>query len=192
MVIRNCRKAMMPKTRNIARGENLIKAIPPSRLPRTPPAEDATETNDWRSLDEDDELLEEDDSSDCLDATSATIASFATSASDAPRLLRRRYRDKLRIETLDGDRRVMETQEMPCNKAAPNGSDGNVREAVLAGDVEGIGDEAVERFTDHGEIGGILEELKSGRVEIESVFEEEIDSEPWETSESLDPVSQTK
>lgn len=102
---------------NIAWGENRSITVPPRRFPRTPPAADAIQTYDCSSPEEDgEELLEEEVG--CF-PTSATMASFATSAIEAPRLLRRRYRVTVKIETLDGDRTAIVSHETACKKAAP-------------------------------------------------------------------------
>jgi hypothetical protein len=86
------------------------------RFPSTPPAEEAIQTYDWSSPEEDGfELLEEEVS--CF-PTSATIASLATSAIEAPRLLSRRYRVMVKIEKLDGERSAIASHETACNKAA--------------------------------------------------------------------------
>ena len=49
---------------------------------------------------------------------SATMASFATSAIEAPRLLRRRHRLKVKIEMPDGERIAIASHEAACKKAA--------------------------------------------------------------------------
>ena len=49
---------------------------------------------------------------------SATMASFATSAIEAPRLLRRRHRLKVTIEMPDGERIAIASHETDCKKAA--------------------------------------------------------------------------
>jgi len=48
----------------------------------------------------------------------ATMASFATSAIEAPRLLRRRHRLKVKIEMPDGERIAIASHETACKKAA--------------------------------------------------------------------------
>jgi hypothetical protein len=94
----------------------MLMAIPPSRFPRTPPAEEAIQTNDWSSPEEYDwEFLG--GKAGCF-PISATMASFATSAIDAPRLLRRRQRLKVTIEMPDGERIAMASHETACKKAA--------------------------------------------------------------------------
>ena len=50
--------------------------------------------------------------------TSATMASFATSAIEAPRLLRRRNKVMEKIEMLDGERIAIASHDTACNKAA--------------------------------------------------------------------------
>lgn len=52
-------------------------------------------------------------------------------------------------------------------------------------DGDGVGEEAIEGLGDHWQIGGVLKELEEGRRHGESVFEEEIDAQPWETPETL-------
>ena len=64
-------------------------------------------------------------------------------------------------------------------------SDGDVGDAVLASDVDGVGNDAVQGFSDHGEIGGALEELEGGRGGVKAVLEEEVDGSPWEAPEPL-------
>jgi len=89
--------------------------MPPRRLPRTPPAEEAIQTNDWR--------LPEEDGCGCLVeeglcfSISATMASFATSAIEAPRLLRRRYVEMVKIGMFDGEI-AMISHDSACKKAA--------------------------------------------------------------------------
>lgn len=89
--------------------------MPPRRLPRTPPTEEAIQTNDWR--------LPEEDGLECFFEEggglpiSATMASFATSAIDAPRLLRRRYIEIEKIDMLDGEIAIA-NHDNACNKAA--------------------------------------------------------------------------
>ncbi|RDX89925.1 hypothetical protein CR513_28277, partial [Mucuna pruriens] len=87
MVRKNWRARRSPNNKNKDCGENRPIKMPPRRFPRTPPAEEAIQTNDWRFPEEDGWgcLVEE---GVCL-AFSATMASFATSAIEAPRLLRR-------------------------------------------------------------------------------------------------------
>lgn len=63
----------------------------------------------------------------------------------------------------------------------------DVRDTMLAGDVNGIRNETVERFTDHGKISGVLEELESRRVDMEAIFQEKVDSHPWKAPETLNP-----
>jgi hypothetical protein len=46
------------------------------------------------------------------------MASFATSAIEAPRLLRRRHRLKVKIEMPDGERIAIASHETACKKAA--------------------------------------------------------------------------
>lgn len=50
---------------------------------------------------------------------SATMASFATSAMEAPRLLRRRYRVIVNNEMLDEERNAIASHDSACKKAAP-------------------------------------------------------------------------
>lgn len=109
-----------PKKMNIAWAENRSITVPPRRFPKTPPAAEAIHTYDCSSPEEDGgELL--DDEVGCF-PNSATMASFATSAIEAPRLLRRRYRATVKIETLDGDRTAIVSHETNCKKAAPTKS----------------------------------------------------------------------
>ena len=46
------------------------------------------------------------------------MASFATSAIEAPRLLRRRKRVKVEIEMVDWERIAIASHDTACNKAA--------------------------------------------------------------------------
>lgn len=64
-------------------------------------------------------------------------------------------------------------------------SEGDVREAVLGSNVDGVGDEAIEGLTNHGEIGGVLDKLEGGRRGVEGVLEEEVDGGPWEAPKPL-------
>lgn len=66
-------------------------------------------------------------------------------------------------------------------------SDGNIWKAMLAGNVDGIGDDTVEGLADHGQISWVLEDLKSGRVYIETILQEEINSHPRKAPEALHP-----
>lgn len=58
---------------------------------------------------------------------------------------------------------------------------------MLARDAERIGNDAEEGLGYHGEISRVLEDLKRGRVDPETVLEEEVDSHPWETPKPLHP-----
>ena len=49
-------------------------------------------------------------------------------------------------------------------------SKGDVRNTMLARDVEGVGEEAVQRLGDHGKVGGAEKELKSGGVHAHAVL----------------------
>lgn len=117
MVIKNWRARRRPKYKNMDCGENRPIKMPPRRFPRTPPAEEAIQTNDWRLPEEDGWgcLVEE---GVCL-AISATMASFATSAIEAPRLLRRRYMEIAKIDMFVGEI-AMTSHDSACKKAAKN------------------------------------------------------------------------
>lgn len=58
---------------------------------------------------------------------------------------------------------------------------------MLASDVNGIGEDAIEGLGNHGKIGGALKDLKGGGVHAEAILEEEIDTHPWKTPEPLHP-----
>lgn len=49
---------------------------------------------------------------------------------------------------------------------------------MLAGDVEGVGENAIEWFGDHGKVGGVEKELECGGVHSQTVLEEETHSHP--------------
>lgn len=115
MVIKNWRARRRPKYRNMVCGWNRPIKMPPRRLPRTPPAEPAIQTKDWRLPEEDGCLCLVEEGL-CL-AISATMASFATSAIEAPRLLRRRYMEIVKIEMFDGEI-AMIIHDSACKKAA--------------------------------------------------------------------------
>lgn len=53
MVTKNCRATRKLKNINMDCGESRPMKIPPRRLPRTPPIEEAIQTNDWRLPEED-------------------------------------------------------------------------------------------------------------------------------------------
>lgn len=59
---------------------------------------------------------------------------------------------------------------------------------MLATNIDGVGNNTVKGLGDHGEVGGVLEELESGGIDAEAVFEEEVDGHPWEAPEALHPV----
>lgn len=63
---------------------------------------------------------------------------------------------------------------------------------MLAEDVNGVGDDAVDGFGDHGKIGGVQEELEGGGVDLETVLEEEIHRHPWKTTHPLHPKPKTQ
>lgn len=63
---------------------------------------------------------------------------------------------------------------------------------MLAGNVNGIRENPVERLGNHRKIGGILKKLKSRRVDIEAVLEEKVNRHPRETTETLNPISQSE
>lgn len=63
---------------------------------------------------------------------------------------------------------------------------------MLAGNIDGIRENSVERLSDHGKIGGVLKELESGRGDIEAVLEEEVNRHPREATETLNPIPQTE
>ena len=110
MVRKNWRARIRPNNMNKDFESTRPIAMPPSRFPRTPPMEEAIQTKDWR--------LPEDLVEDCgFLLISATIASFATSAIDAPKLLRRRNREKVKTVMLDGEI-AMASHDSACNKAA--------------------------------------------------------------------------
>jgi len=52
MVMKNWRATRRLKNINIDCGERRPMKIPPRRLPRTPPTEEAIQTNNWRLLEE--------------------------------------------------------------------------------------------------------------------------------------------
>lgn len=66
-------------------------------------------------------------------------------------------------------------------------ADGDVGEAAVAADGDGVGEEAEERLGDHGEVGGRLEDLQRGGGDAHAVLEEEVDAQPWEQPEPLHP-----
>lgn len=63
---------------------------------------------------------------------------------------------------------------------------------MLAGNINGIRENPVKRLGDHGKIGGILKKLKSRRVHIEAILEEEVNRHPWKATETLNPIPQSK
>lgn len=62
---------------------------------------------------------------------------------------------------------------------------------MLAKEVDSVRNDAVYWFSDHWEIGRVLEKLQHWRIDAELVGEEEIGSEPWEASESLNEEAET-
>jgi hypothetical protein len=58
-------------------------------------------------------------------------------------------------------------------------TDGNIRNAVLAKNVNSIGNDTIERLANHGKISRVLKELKSRRVHIKPIFHEKVYSHPW-------------
>lgn len=64
-------------------------------------------------------------------------------------------------------------------------TEGDVGEAVLAGDIEGIGEEAIKGLGDHGEVGGVLKDLEGGWIQTEAVLQEEHYPHPWVAPHSL-------
>ena len=89
---------------------------PPSRFPRTPPMEEAIQTKDWSSPEEDACFFLEEEVG-CL-PISATMASLATSTIEAPRLLRSRYRVIVKIEMFDEGRIAIASHDTACRTAA--------------------------------------------------------------------------
>lgn len=71
-------------------------------------------------------------------------------------------------------------------------SEGDVGEAMLATEVDGVGEEAVEGLADHGEVGGVLEELEGGGGDGEGVLEEEVEGHPREAAEALDEEAEAQ
>lgn len=118
-VIKNWKDARSPKRRNTFWVETRLMMRPPTKFPRTPPTDKAIQTNDWSSPSPEDgngwRPLEE--VGRCLLA-SATMASFATSAIEAPRLLRRRYVVKIESEMLDSAGIAIANHDIACKKAA--------------------------------------------------------------------------
>ena len=58
-------------------------------------------------------------------------------------------------------------------------TDGNIRNAVLARNVNSIRNDTIERLTNHGKISRVLKELESRRVHMKPIFQKEINSHPW-------------
>ena len=63
---------------------------------------------------------------------------------------------------------------------------------MLAGNINGVRENPVERLGDHGKIGGVLKKLESRRVDIETVLEEEVNRHPWKAPETLNPIPQSE
>ena len=71
-------------------------------------------------------------------------------------------------------------------------SNGDVRDPMLAGNINGVRENPVQRLRDHRKISGVLKKLKSRRIYIEAVLEEEVNRHPWEATETLNPISQSE
>lgn len=69
-------------------------------------------------------------------------------------------------------------------------SDGDVGETMSAADVDGVGEHPIERLGDHGQVCGVLHELQSQGAEAQPVGQMEVQSQPWEASETLHPVTE--
>lgn len=63
---------------------------------------------------------------------------------------------------------------------------------MLAPYVERIRENTVKRLCNHGEVGSVLKDLKSGWLHIEGILEEKVNSHPWETSQSLHQKTHSK
>ena len=59
-------------------------------------------------------------------------------------------------------------------------------------DVDGIRDDTIEGFSDHGQVHAALDDLQCPWIHGEGVFQEEIDGKPREASEPLNKVAQRK
>lgn len=91
-------------------------AIPPARLPRTPPTEAAIQTNDWTWPDEEFGLFLDDELGGF--PNSATMASLATSTTEAPKFPSKRYRVIVKNEIFEGERNIA-IHDTACKNAAP-------------------------------------------------------------------------
>lgn len=68
-------------------------------------------------------------------------------------------------------------------------SHGDVRHPVGPADVDGVGQQAEERLGHQGEVPGVLHQLQGGRAEAEPVGHVEVEGQPREAPEALDPVA---
>lgn len=66
-------------------------------------------------------------------------------------------------------------------------SDGDVGNAVLSADVDGVRNDAIEWLGDHWKVRRVLEELQRGGIHIESVLQKEVHCHPREAPEPLHP-----
>jgi hypothetical protein len=84
-----------------------------------------------------------------------------------------------------------EMQEQISNGEWRSGrtADGDVRQAPVPANGDGVGEEAEERLGDHGQVGGGLEDLQRGGGDAHAVLEEEVDAQPREQPEPLHPES---
>lgn len=106
---KNWSSAMRPKVRNMVNGERRLIAMPPRRFPIIPAEEPDIQLKDWREAEVEGEFWV------CLPA-SAMMASLATSAMDAPRLLRRRKNARVVMEI--SGRIAIDIHEIACKSAA--------------------------------------------------------------------------
>ena len=67
-------------------------------------------------------------------------------------------------------------------------SKGYVGDTVLGEDVDAIGENTVQGFSNHRQISGILKDLKSGGSDSHPILEEEIHPHPWETPQPLHEI----